>query len=378
MPGTRRRRAHSIRTAFGALVANPCTAPADAHRGLTFVMRREVSRTNRPAASYPLDVSTIDWKRHYRDEIDSGWGRDAVSGALARHAGGDAALADVLRAGGIVSFPHTTLRDSADPLARLAASIVAERFDRVVALGVLHLRCLAEPDRALASELSSGGPRAPEAFARFGGAFAEEGDVAGLAFDPSLVAREFSLDLFRAVLGACAHARDVAPPPVTCIYVGATRDPAGAFTAAKAVARAVRPLLVPGVACVATGDLVHFGNGYSTADFIAALPRDVPSLERHFEARVRAMFDAALTQGDLAAGYDASVRELRSDQRNVLPVLALLLGEGARADVLSFRLTDYGPVLGEPPPCLVATALVALSPAAPAAAGADTPSPPGT
>lgn len=310
-------------------------------------------------------MSTIDWKRHYRDEIDSAWGRSAVREAFARSPMGDSSLIRILLDGGIVSFPHTTLRDSAEPTARVAASIFAGAFDRVVAIGVLHLGRLAEPDRSLAAELLGAGPRAPEAFARFGGAFAEEGDVAGLGFDPQLVGQEFSLDLFRAILDAGARERDVAPPQVTRIYVGATRDPAGSFSAAKSVANAVRPLLVPGVACVTTGDLVHFGHGYSSPEQIAALPQDVPSLERHFEARVRAMFDMAFTGGDVAGAFDVAARELRSDQRNVLPVLAMLLGPGARADVVSFRLSDYGPILGEPPPCLVATSVVAMSRASP-------------
>jgi hypothetical protein len=56
-----------------------------------------------------------------------------------------------------------------------------------------------------------------------------------------------------------------------------------------------------------------------------------------------------------------STCELRNDQRNLLPVLAAVAGPGARADLLSFRLTDYGPVLGQAPPCFVASALYVVT-----------------
>src|SRR5262245_54371440 len=74
------------------------------------------------------------WNRWYLYEADSDTGRDAVAAAVARWPDGDADLRRALRAGGAASFPHTTLAGSAEPLARVATSIVEERFRRVVAL----------------------------------------------------------------------------------------------------------------------------------------------------------------------------------------------------------------------------------------------------
>src|SRR5687768_7241695 len=98
----------------------------------------------------------MDWKAWYREEVRSDSGRAAVREALARHPHGDPAVRSALRRGGAVSFPHTTLRGSADPLARVATSIREEGFRRVVALGVLHGSTLPEPEREAARALHRG------------------------------------------------------------------------------------------------------------------------------------------------------------------------------------------------------------------------------
>ena len=170
-----------------------------------------------------------------------------------------------------------------------------------------------------------------------------------------LVAEEFSLDLFLAVLAAAAAALGVGPPAVTRVFVG----PTGGEGVAGALAEAITPLLKDGVALVATGDLVHAGHGYSAPEEVAALPAGGERLEAHFETRAREMLAAAVAAGSASLAA-AIAREIRSDQRHMMPVLAALLGPGARARILSFRLTDYGAILGQPSPCVVASALWAM------------------
>lgn len=259
----------------------------------------------------------IDWKPWYRAEAESAFGRSVIADAVSRLPDGDPEVRRVLRAGGAASFPHTTLSDSAQPLARVATSLVAEGIERVVALGVLRA--------------SSGGD----------------------------VAREFSLDLFERVLAAAATVRGVAPPDLVREFVGAPPPGSSRDDHVRAVAARVRPHLDARAALVATGDLVHAGSGYSTPEETAALPTDPEPLRAHFEARARALLDAATS--DRPDEADAIAREIRSDQRHVLPVLLALLrgaSTGVRARVLSFTLADYGPILGQPAPCVVASALV--------------------
>ncbi len=343
-----------------------------------------------PPRRIPCDNPPMDWKRFYADELASPGGRAAVESALERHAGGDAAVVDALRSGGVISFPHVTLRDSADPIARVAQSILAADARGVVALGVLHGGALPEPHRSDVAEFHRGGPRAAEIFRRLGGAFVERGAARTLfgevpdgpmdrgltrpsggrsrrspaagdvvREDASVLVGEFSLDLFLASLAAAAGRRGVAPPPTTRVFVSVTRDADGSFAAAGAIADAVRPLLESGAVCVATGDLVHYGNSYTPAGEMAGLPADATSLAARLRPRIDAMHEAALSRRDFAAAYAAG-SEIRSDQRHLLPVIAGLVGRGARADVLSFAMSDYAAINGVASPCFVASALVAF------------------
>jgi len=318
----------------------------------------------------------VDWKRFYADELSSDAGRAAIAAALARRRAGDDAVVAALGEGGIVSFPHTTLTDSADPLARVAASVLLTHAPRVVALGVLHGGTLPEPWRADLAELARGSARADELLRRVGGSFIAAGpsrtpfgDVAAgpapatgpfVRADDGILANEFSLDLFLAVLAAAARERGVEPPAVTRVFVSVTRGADGSFSVAEGVARSVAPLIADGAVCVATGDLVHYGNSYTRPEAMRGMPADADALTRHFERRVAAMLAAGLEDRDLARAFEMGTSELRSDQRHLLPVIAALLGPGARAGVLSFRMTDYAAINGVARPCLVASALVAF------------------
>ena len=315
---------------------------------------------------------TMDWKRFYADELAAPHGRDAVSAALARHRGGDPRLRDALRAGAIVSFPHVTLRDSADPIARVVETLLATRARRVVALGVLHASVLPAPFDAWHASLREGAPDAEAAFERLRGAFVDTSTVVTplgtlaatpaptddplLRDEPAALRHEFSLDLFLAVLAASAGVHDVTSPDVIRLHVSAVRDPAGGFDTAAALARSIEALLDDDTVCVATGDVAHLGHGYGPDDETRALPTDEAALTATIARSLHAMHDAALDRHDFATAWDIGAR-VRSDQRQILPVIAELLGRGARCEPLALRLSDYSQINGQPRPCLVAAAL---------------------
>ncbi len=341
----------------------------------------------------------MDWKAYYRGELESDEGRRLVGDALAQHRGGDARVLGAFGAEGVVSFPHTRLRGSAEPIARVVQSLLAFRPDRVIALGVLHgstAPAWAREELATyareTSRLRFGPPDAAvdAVFARLGGAFFDGRSVetpwgvlpvvpphvAGplLREDPDLLAHEFSLDLFLATLVRAAEEAGVAPPAVTPLFVLLTRDAAGTLDAAIELARLLRGLRAGRTAFVATGDLVHWGNGYSPPEETARLPLGRRARTRFFRAQVELMLSLATDRSAAAAAFvDAESAELRSDQRHLLPVIVHIAGPHARAELLSFELTDYSDVLGVAPPCVVASALVTF--AAPAATGEAVPSP---
>lgn len=314
----------------------------------------------------------MDWKRFYREELARPEGRQAALDAIERHAGGDPVIRTALRAGGWASFPHVTLRDSAEPMARVAQSILACGRPKVLALGVLHGGTMPMPLREDWAAMNGASARAEALFPRFAGAFFARGATqtpfgpiadamtpAGAEFireDPALLGGEFSLDLFLALLAAAAQARGVSPPAVTRLFVGATRSPGGSFQVAQALAQEIRTLVDGDTVCVATGDLAHIGHGYSTPAETADLPTDRQALETMLLPRLREMHEAALARRDFATAWAIGTR-CRSDQRHLLPVIAEWVGPSAGFELLSFKLSDYAAINGMPPPCFVAAAL---------------------
>ena len=314
----------------------------------------------------------MDWKRFYADELADPHGRNAVAAALARHRGGDPRLGAALRAGAVVSFPHVTIRDSADLIATVAETLIASRAKRVVALGVLHASVLPAPFDAWHASLRDDTPAGVDAFDSLRGAFVDTSAVDTpfgrieetrsptvdplLRDDPAALRHEFSLDLFLAFLAASADAHGVRPPDVIRLYISAVRDPAGGFDTAASLAASIARLIGDDTVCVATGDVAHLGHGYGPDDETARLPSDAAELTAMLAASLRDMHDAALTRHDFATAWEIGTR-LRSDQRQILPVMAELLGRGARCEPLAFRLSDYAGINDQPRPCVVAAAL---------------------
>ena len=321
----------------------------------------------------------MDWKRFYAAELADPRGRAAMTAALARHRGGDARLSAALRAGAIVSFPHVTIRDSADSIASVVEAILALRAKRVVALGVLHASVLPAEFNDEFATLRDDTARGHETFARRRGAFVDTSAVVTasgridetilasadplLHDEPAVLRHEFSLDLFLAFLAAGARAHDVAAPEVIRLYVSTVRDPSGGFATARSLAGSIARLLDDDAVCVATGDVAHLGHGYGADDETARLPAQESELKTLLAASLREMHDAALGRHDFATAWNIGTR-LRSDQRQILPVIAELLGPGASCDALALRLSDYADINGQPRPCFVAAALNLFSPRA--------------
>jgi len=314
----------------------------------------------------------MDWKRFYATELADARGRDAVAAALASARGGDLRLVAALRAGAIASFPHVTIRDSADLIATVVESLLATRARRVVALGVLHGSVLPAPFNECFSSLRDDTAEGHEAFARLHGAFVDTSAVVTafgpidetrspgldplLRDQPAVLRHEFSLDLFLAFLAASASAHGVRPPDVIRVYVSVVRDPTGGYATVRSLATSIGKLLGGDTVCVATGDVAHLGHGYGLDEETARLPSNESELTALLAASLCDMHEAALSRHDFATAWDIGTR-LRSDQRQILPVIAELLGPGACCEPLLLRLSDYAGINDRPRPCFVAAAL---------------------
>ncbi len=313
----------------------------------------------------------MNWKSYYRAELEQPAARAKIEAWLSAApvaVGGVAAR-------GILSFPHTAL-GYAGPLQARVARALAETpgVERVLALGVLHGSVLAPYRRAL--DRSGSPAQRAEAFAAVRGGFLSQRPNADTPFGPvptwrpgpaevvreddALLRAEFSLDTFCAVLRVAADALGRRPLPVCPVYVGMTRDPVdGSFAVAEALGNWLGDAVDAGTALVATGDLVHYGTGYGAPwlgeDIVAT-----DALERALAPWVDRTLEAAFVARDWAAAYALSRDKLGNDQREMLAALSSYLGPATPA-VLAFGLSDYSTILGERPPCVVASTLAAYS-----------------
>ncbi|MCK5827609.1 hypothetical protein KAH43_03705, partial [Candidatus Bipolaricaulota bacterium] len=112
-------------------------------------------------------------------------------------------------------------------------------------------------------------------------------------------------------------------------------------------------------AIVTTGDVVHYGSVYGSEVDGASSSQ----LETHFRHRLDLLLDLAFREGQIERAFQMSRNELKSDQREILPVLAKLfeepVGDRSEAHIEAFKLSDYAAILETSQPCLVASALIA-------------------
>jgi len=318
----------------------------------------------------------MDWKPYYRTELEQRGARLAIESWLVP----DAPARDVIAKRGVLSFPHTALRYAGPLQARVARAVLeAQGIERVLALGVLHGSSVELYRRALDPDVPA--TRRGDGFAAVRGGFltrrpeietpfgpGEEwrpplGDIVRVD-DAGLLAAEFSLDTFRAVLRAAADALGRRPLPVCPLFVGMTRDPvSSSFSAADGLADWLRAYADPSTAIVATGDLVHYGTAYG-GTWIDGNPVSPDALGRALRPWVDRLFRTALVDRDWEGAYALSREKLGNDQREMLAALSSYLGAGAGASIFAFDLSDYSEILKVAPPCVVASALAAYRRAA--------------
>lgn len=314
----------------------------------------------------------MDWKPYYDAELREAKTRDRIRQWL-RIADEMAIASGTYDPRAVLSFPHTAVDYSGLLQARVISWLYGNGFKRVIALGVMH-GALIPMYQVAASELSSRAER-EAAYAQISGAFLPATDRLETPFGildttsvdevmpaeirrdhSNLLENEFSLDTFLTMLRLAATTQDVDPLPVIPLYIGMMRNPLdGSFATAAALARWLDDCWDEETAIVTTGDVVHYGDVYGSED--EGIPPK--ALESRFLQRLEALFELAFREGKLEAAYQMALCELKSDQREILPLLTYLLGEDAITEIDSFALSDYAAIFNTSPPCLVASALIA-------------------
>ncbi len=328
----------------------------------------------------------MDWKTFYRDELLSPEGQDLIERCFTELPESDPQVDDAIHRGGVLSFPHTSLTYSGEPIARVVAGLYRSGVKNVIALGVLHMNSLSDEYAGtyreyarLADRPGNRDPRLQELFNRFSGVFLPRSPLTTafgelphcevpspprglMRADAALLRREFSLDTFLAACAFYARLRGVDALPVCPMFVGLTRDPDGTFGTAARLAGWLHENVGPRTAVVSTGDLVHYGHAYSAWSEMEKLPLDHGSLTEHFRNQVEEVLDLAFRDRDFEEYHQAASLKLKADHRNLLPVVVEYLGKRASYELLDFSLSDYAHILGVAPPCVVASALAAYLP----------------
>lgn len=323
----------------------------------------------------------MDWRTHCRNDLQQEKTKERILSWIDQHALGDKSITDVLRNGGLVSFPHTTLDYSGEMTTKVVTSLYASGVERVVALGVIHAGALSKRYQVAFAELLN--PLAEPAARRndletFGGAFIRSDSQTAfgsirlippikswkrIRMDDSLLEGEFCLDYFLAILRLAADRLEREPLAVLPIYSGASFDPTtGSFALATEVAAEIAGLRDGKTAIVITGDLVHYGTTYSEQGEMDGKPTTIAELESYFLPLVEQVFRLITKEKDYLTAFNLLNKTLHNDQRFLLPVVGELLGNDAGFEIMEFHLSDYAPIWQVSPPCVVASSVVTLTP----------------
>jgi predicted class III extradiol MEMO1 family dioxygenase len=314
----------------------------------------------------------MDWKPYYDTELREAKTRDKIKQWL-RIADEMAVASGTYDSRTVLSFPHTAVDYSGPLQARVISWLYGNGFKRVIALGVMH-GSLIPAYQVAVNELSPLEER-EAAYEQVCGAFLTTADQVETPFGTldvlsvdqavsaeirqdhsNLLENEFSLDTFHAVMRLAADVYQVEPLPVIPLYVGMMRNPLnGSFATAEVLARWLDDCWDEETAIVTTGDVVHFGAVYGSGTMEASTQQ----LETEFRHRVETVLELSFQGGQAEKAFQMALHDLKSDQREILPLLAHLLGQGALAEIDTFTLSDYAAIFNTPPPCLVASALIA-------------------
>ena len=249
-------------------------------------------------------------------------------------------LADVLRAGGAIVFPHASYEVCGHHVAAAVHACLDCGADSILALGVLHART-DELDEARARVAAGGDPRLESC----GGI---QGPGAALPRDDWR--EEFSLVHFEHLLHEATLRRGVRAPRVVARYpylAGGCPERLRGIEELETLAKSA--------AVVATADPMHHGIGYGDPKE-SAQPPDERGLA-HARREIQRGFD--LAGAGRFAEFQRHCIETRSDARDVGQVLGHLCGR-FQARILDLLGDDMSGPYSAPAPTWVACSLIEI------------------
>jgi len=228
----------------------------------------------------------------------------------------DPSVEEILKDGGILSFPHTYLDTSLVPTIRTVRAILKNDINEIAALGVLHR-------------------------------------ISGLNTE-----NEFSLDTFKYVLDRACALLDRPKPRLIEIYLPKERidrnKPDETIEQIEMEIGLHLKGLNSDVGFVMTGDLAHYGNYYGTTD-----PKTNPD-EKIYEM-IRSGLDLIFVQGKIDRYFAHALLTL-NDQIGPAIAAKVIIGKSVNVSLFNREMSDYSEVFQVAPPCKVASIFYGISP----------------
>jgi len=248
-------------------------------------------------------------------------------------------LADTLRAGGSVVFPHAGIETCGAQVAAAVHACLDSGADRVLALGVLHARTTEL--RAALDRVAAGGDPALERFRGIQG--------------PGISGRdewrgEWSLAHFELLWHEEIRRRGIGAPELVMRFPFLAGGRPGDLPGVRELED-----LAADAAVVVTMDAFHHGIGYGTPPGEALAPEE-GGLDL---ARRRIREGLAILRSGRLDDYANHCAANRSDGRDVGQVLHHLRGP-LRAEVIDLVADDTADSYGQPAPTWVACTLLAM------------------
>lgn len=250
-------------------------------------------------------MSLKDMKDYYARERGNYNSEEIIKKSLGQK---DEDVTEVIKQNGILSFPHTFLADSINPLVRTIRALYECNKTSVIALGVQHSQ------------------------------------------DPQQQVYEFSLDNFVYFAEEYARINKLQPLDIIKVFPPDYRD----FSSEDYLKRLLeegeelRFVANSEMAFVMTGDLAHYGYGYSTQNPLHAVYEEV--IEQSIVHGLNLLYH----ERDYGRFIEESLR-VKNDQISTAIMASSFLGGDLDFKVFSLNFSDYSALLKAEKPTVVAS-----------------------
>lgn len=254
-----------------------------------------------------VEKGAFSWKEFYKNErrVNAGRIAERISYLLKKN---DPEVLDVVNGGGVLSFPHTVLDGSLDPVIRISKALCDSNKDKVMAMAVVH--------------------------------YGNHGPTDEFSLDTFL----HVFDLVKKELGIEYPSMEALYPPLNNVVF---KDDDDRLNHVDEQADIIKDHIDKNTALVMTGDLCHFGNDYTIYE-----KTEDPDLL--ISGWIDEVLDSLYHEYNIERFWKLS-KKYGNDQRFVGALMRKAIGGDMDYRIFQRKLADYTEILDKEEPHLVAS-----------------------